>query len=154
MKKTIVMILSLIIITITGCGNTNIETIAPDNYPDSPENERHESLSIYMAWDGAGGETWDYELSVTGIIEEGGQPPSAPDGVYEDEDGFLTLDADFDPPGGRSIWFKGVRPGDVVVTFTIINDQEKIVDIQQYTIRVYDDLRLSLLHSESESYRN
>jgi hypothetical protein len=124
------------------------------DYPDPPEDQWSEALPIYIEWDGAGGETWDYTFSVAGIVEEGSQPPPKPDGVYEDEDGFLVLDEEeFDLPGGRSIWLKGAAPGDVVITFTTENENGEIVYIRQYTIRVDEGLRLALLHEEHDNFR-
>jgi len=127
---------------------TLVEALDPGDYEDVPEDRRLEVLSIYMAWDGAGGETWIYELSAENVVGECGPPPKpepAPDGME------IFLDDEL--PGGRTLWFKGVSPGDVVIAFTTKNEKGKVVDIQQYAVRVYDDLRLALLHAEHNSYR-
>jgi len=130
-----------------GCGSPAVGTADLDDYPDAPDDQRHERLSIYMAWDGGGGETWDYELSVENVISESSPPP-----VEEEEDGLILV---FDElPGGRTLWFEGVTPGDVVLTFTTKNNSGEVVDIQKYVIRVYDDLRLATLHTESNNFRN
>ena len=123
------------------------DTLNPGDYPDPPENQILEFLSIYIAWNGPGGETWDYEYSAGGIVEECGKPAQP-----EEDDELLFIEDEL--PGGRTLWFKGVSPGDVVLTFTTQSDSGETVDIQQYAIRVFDDLRLGLLHTEHESFRD
>ena len=129
----------------------NVKVLNPADYPDSPDAQRVLVLSIYVAWNGAGGETWAFETSVNGIIEESSAPPSRK--PEQDEDGFIIIE-DVLLPGGRDIWFKGTKPGDVVLTIITKSNKGKIVDIQQHAIRVYQDLKLSLLHTETESFRD
>jgi len=129
-----------------GCGSPAASTADLDDYPDTPDDQRHERLSIYVAWDGGSGETWDYELSVENVIAESSPPPSV-----EAEDGVIFVDDEL--PGGITLWFEGVTPGDVALTFTTKSDAGEVVDIQKYVIRVYDDLRLAILHTESNSFR-
>jgi len=113
-----------------------------DDHPDPPEDQRVESLSIYIAWDG-GSQTWEMAFSEEGVIEECGPPPPPEDG--EDEINFY----DDELPGGRTIWFRGVRPGDVKLLFTIVNEDGIVGHAQQYAIRVFDDLTLALLEVQS-----
>jgi hypothetical protein len=100
-----------------------------------------------MAWDGAGGETWEYAFSAD-IIAEGSEPPPPPE-----EEGIIVAPL-FEAPGGRKIWFQGLSPGDVVVTFTTKNSKGKVVEIEQYAIRIYEDLKLAVLHKEDSSFRD
>ena len=129
-------------------GNTEMRDFSA--YPDPPENQRVEYLSIYMAWDGAGGEYWDYEVSAEGIIEESGPPP-APEKI-EGDDGIDILVED-ELPGGRTLWFVGVSPGDTALTFITRNEGGETVAIQMHIIRVYEDLKIALLHEESSNNR-
>jgi hypothetical protein len=148
---SIIAVAAVFVLLSGGCSPKEADVLDTGDFPDPPADQRHEILPIYMAWDGAGGETWEYEFSAEGVIEEGSSP-NPPGGMYEDEDG-MTIVLDEDPPGGRTIWFQGVSPGDVVVTFTTVDENGKVVDIQKYTIRVYEDMNLALLHSEQESFR-
>ena len=127
---------------ITACSN------APS--ADPPENQRLEYLPVYIAWDGAGGESWDYEVSVEGIIEESGPPP-----VSESIEGDDAIDifVDDEMPGGRILWFIGVSPGDTTLTFTTKNEGGETVGTQTYAIRVYKDLKIALLNEESTDNR-
>jgi len=94
-----------------------------------------------MAWNGAGGETWEYTTSAEGVIEEcGPSPKPAPN----DDDDMVVFEED-ELPGGVTLWFSGAAPGDVDITFTTKNADGKTVYIQKYTIRVFDDLRLAEL---------
>ena len=127
---------------------TLVEALKPGDYEDVPEDKRLEALSIYMAWNGAGGETWICEFNTENVVEECGPPPKP-----EPVPGGMEIFLDDELPGGRTLWFKGVSQGDVVIAFTTKNEKEKIVDIQQYAVRVYDDLRLALLRAEHNSYR-
>ena len=146
----IISILSVMLLT--GCGSSDdIKALDPTDYKDPPEDQWKEVLSIYIAWDGAGGEVWEYEMSEKGIVEECG-PPAKP--AAEEEEDLLTIDEGDDPPGGRSVYFRGLSPGDVVITFTTENDSGEVVDVQQYAIRVFDDLRLALLHEERTNLRD
>ncbi|GHU61433.1 hypothetical protein AGMMS49983_01140 [Clostridia bacterium] len=153
MKRTIIiaLIFALVMCTglLAGCGSPKVASLNPGDYPDPPADERYDVLPVYMAWDGGSGETWAYEFSVDGLLEEGSRPPEPE--PAEDED-FLVVPED-DPPGGRTIWFQGVSPGDVVITFTTKSDKGKVVDIQQYAIRVYEDRSLALLQSEQHDFR-
>ena len=125
-----------------------VEALNPDDYEDTPEDKRLDVLPIYMAWNGAGGETWTYGLSAENAVEECGPPPKP-----KPTPGEIEIFMEYDPPGGRTLWFKGVSQGDVVIAFPTKNEKGKVVDIQQYAVRVYDDLRLALLRAEHNSYR-
>ena len=146
MRLVVFTVLIPLLMSPAGCSPPAATPTEPDAYPDAPEDQRHERLSIYIAWDGFN-ETWDYEVSAESVISESG-PPSR----EEAEDGIVFEDIEL--PGGRTLWFKGLSPGDVVLTFTIKTYEGEAVDIQRYTIRVYDDLRLAILHSESTSLRS
>ena len=134
-------------LSLTGCGASMVKALNLADYPDPPEDQRYELLSIYVAWNGAGGETWTYEVSADDVIEEGSPPP-------QPEDDEFNIYIDEELPGGRTIWFKGVSPGAVELTFTTKDDSGKVVAIQQYAIRVYEDLRLALLHEEYNNFRS
>jgi hypothetical protein len=122
------------------------------DYPDPPEDQRDETFNVYMAWDGAGGETWDYAFSVDGILEECDQPLPEPEPGSEDGDEIVIYEDT--PPGGLMVWFRGVSPGDVVVTFTTYDANEEVVAIQQYTVRVFDDLKVAQLDEVIDDYRD
>jgi hypothetical protein len=149
-KLMIVLAVTQVFLLLAGCNSPTVTTLNPERYPDPPEEERYEALPIYIAWDMMGGETWTYEISPDGILEEGSQPPKQP----EPETGEEILDEDYDPPGGRSVWFVGVSPGDAVVMFTTKSDKDEVVNIRQCAVRVYDDLTLALLHDEVDNSRN
>ena len=138
-----------------------VEALVPGDYPDPPAEERYASLPIQMDWNMGGGESWDYEFSVDGIIEEGKVDPSPGQEAAEP-----LAEWSYDIEGGRLVWFHGLAPGDVVVTFTTtskpmevdkkgnyIEGEERVVDIMQCAFRVFDDLTIALLHKERESFR-
>jgi hypothetical protein len=150
-KAGFAIIAMLTLVAFTGCSAPQVKALNPGDYADPAEEERAEALPVYIAWDSMGGETWEYTFSVDGVIEEGNEPAS-PD-PYVDEDGMTVIE-EIDAPGGRSVWFYGVSPGDVVVTFTTEDSQGKVVDIQQYAIRVYDNLQLALLHYQYDDFRD
>jgi hypothetical protein len=156
MKKNIkIMLIAASILLLTGCGSPKVQTLNPGDYPDVSEDKRSEALPIYIEWNGAGGETWEYAFSVDDIIEEGSEPIQQQEEEAEGDDGIpLDVPLDYNPPGGRTIWFQGLSPGDVVVTFTTENSKGKVVEIEQYAIRVYDDLKLAILHEEDNSFRD
>jgi hypothetical protein len=52
------------------------------------------------------------------------------------------------------LWFRGVAPGDVVATFTTYDANEEVVAIKQFTLRVFDDLKVALLDDEFADYRD
>ena len=130
-----------------GCGSPAGSAVDADDYPDIPSDQRHERISIYMAWDGGGGETWDYDLSAENVISESSPPPPVDTG-----DGIMVFEDEL--PGGITLWYEGAAPGDVVLTFTTRSSTGEVVGVQKYVIRVYDDLRLAILHSESDSFRD
>ena len=134
-----------LMIGIAGCRSPKVTAINPSDYPNVPQEKRQEALSIYVAWDGGGGETWKHAFSADGIIVRTGKPPQP------EQDGFVMADDEL--PGGLTMWFRGVSPGDVVVVFTTKDNRGKTVAVHQYAIRVYDDLKLSLLHEELKSFR-
>ena len=150
MKKRIgiAIIIFSVLIALAGCnGNTpKVDPLVPGDYPDPPAEEILDAQCVYVSWDGANSESIGYELSATGIIEEGGGP-TAP--ASEDEEAIESTEAS----KGIDIWFHGVSPGEVVVTFTTKNEEGKVVGIQQTAFRVYDDLTIANLHTEGESYR-
>ena len=141
----IVTIVMLAFVLLVGCVSPKVKALNPGDYPEPPESQRYEVLPIYVAWNGVGSETWTYETNMAYIIREGSKPPQPIEGdvIIEDE-----------LPGGRTIWFLGISPGDVVVTFTIQDNTGKVVDIRQYAIRVYENLQLALLHYEYNSFRD
>lgn len=145
-----VAITTLALVVFVGCTKPQAEALNPSDYPDPPMEEHVDALPLYIAWDGAGGESWEYKCSPEGIIEEDNEPPRPEPSA--DEDG-MTIIEEMDPPGGRTVWFYGTAPGDVVIKFTTQNNKGQVVDIQQYAIRVYDDLKLVLLHMEQENFR-
>ena len=134
-----------LMIGIAGCRSPKVTAINPAGYPNTPQDKRHEALSIYLAWDGGSGETWKYAFSADGVIEQTGKP-SQPE-----QEGIIMADDEL--PGGLTMWFRGLSPGDVVVVFTTKDNRGKTVAIHQYAVRVYDDLRLSLLHEEFKNFR-
>ena len=149
MKKRlcIVTIILSALLIFAGCSSSApmVNPLVPSDYPDPPASERLIAQPIYMAWDGINGESWSYEFSKDGIIEECSEPTYDP----EDENAIEMEEL----PGGRYVWFQGVSPGDVVVTFTTKNAKGKVVSIQQTAFRVFDDLTIALLHSENENFR-
>jgi hypothetical protein len=66
-------------------------------YPDPPKEHRHEVLPIYVAWNGTGGETWSYVVSVDSIMEESAPPPKP--AAAEDP---IPLNQIVRPPGASS----------------------------------------------------
>jgi hypothetical protein len=141
----------LALVAFTGCGVPKVEALNPGDYADPAQEEWVDALPIYIAWDAMGGETWEYEFSVDGVIEEGSQPALPEPNV--DEDGMTVIE-EFDAPGGRSVWFYGVSPGDVVVTFTTKSSGGKVVGIQQSAVRVHDDLKLAYLEYQYDDFRD
>ncbi|MDL2237299.1 hypothetical protein LJC56_05660 [Christensenellaceae bacterium OttesenSCG-928-K19] len=146
-KVIITIVAVLALAALAGCGTPKIDVLNPGEYDNPPGDEWADALPIYMAWDGAGGESWEYEFSAEGVVEEGGAPapPESEDGIVLEE---------YDPPGGRTVWFYGVSPGDVTITFTTENSNGKVVDIQQYAVRVNDEMQLALLHQQNDNFRN
>lgn len=107
-------------------------------YPNPPEGEWMYTLTIYWTFNGAGGEFAQYALAPEGIIEEGIREDPAAAGAGEE----LLPDT---PPGGREFNFRGVSPGDVVLTISTTDSADKTVRAETYVLRVYDDLRLAVL---------
>ena len=130
---------------LAGCSASHLAPLNPSDYPNPPQAQRYEALPVYIAWNGLGGESWTYAFSAEDIVKEGSRPRQP------QEENVITED---DPPGGRSVWFQGVSPGDTVITFTIRNARGQVKDILQYAIRVYEDLKLALLHAESKHFRD
>ena len=138
-RLTIAVLACLLFWSLSGC-----EPSKKDNDPD--EDKRYEALSVYIAWNGAGGETMSYDFSGEGVIKEG-DPPERPE-----EDGTTFFEDEL--PGGRTFWFRGVSKGDATATFTIKNDAEETVYIYEYVFRVHDDLSLTLLREDQNDLRN
>lgn len=140
-----VIIVMLTAVLLAGCACRNLATLNPGDYPDPPQVQRHEVVSIYIAWNGVGGETWTPAFSAKGIMEECGPSRQA------QEENVIV---EHEMPGGRTLWFRGVSPGELVVTFTIRNTKGKIMHIQQHAVRVYEDLKLAMLHTELRHFRD
>jgi hypothetical protein len=124
-----------------------VKTPTPKDYSDSPEERWREVLPIYAAWNGFD-EHCTFHFDKQGIIEEGNPPPRP-----QATDGETVLLPEEDPPGGRTFWFRGLSPGDAVITFTTKKHSGKVVYVRQYAIRVHPGLRLDLLHEEHTDFR-
>ena len=139
-----VLLVMLTVVLPAGCASRNCATLNPGAYPDPPPMHRHEVVSIYIEWNSLGGEYWTQAFSAKGIVEECGPPRRAR------EENVIAED---EMPGGRTLWFRGLSPGDLVMMFTIRNAKGEIMHIRQYAVRVYEDLKLALLHAESRHFR-
>jgi len=113
-------------------------------YADPAQSGRHERLPLYIAFNG-GVEFFRYKYGWDGLIEETGPPSPTPGSGYVYEDEFA--------PGGATLWFRGVEPGNVVLTFITEDLDGRVVALKHIAVRVYDDMRLAVLHEEHISYR-
>lgn len=149
MKKAAVALLSVVALVCAGCGKAAPAPTSTAHLPDPPEDEWLYELPIYWAWNmmPEAKEGWDYTFSREGVVEEGRRDAPA---TGQEGDGVLE---DLEAPGGRTVYFRGVAPGDVVITFTTKQNGKKVLDVNHYTVRVYEDLRLALLDTEHHSYR-
>jgi hypothetical protein len=141
--------LFLMIIIMASCTKTASDAGTSVEHTDPPKSERVEALSIYMAWNGAGGESIDYSFYKEGVIEETSRPVNTSESGEEDVIAIEDLDA----PGGRNFWFKGVIPGDVEMLFTVTSEAGKTVYEERYAIRVYDDLTLAVISKNTADMR-
>jgi hypothetical protein len=141
--------LFLMITIMASCAKTASDTGTSADHTDPPKSERVTALRIYMAWNGADGESIDYSFDKEGIAEETSRPVNTPESGEEDE----IVTEDLDAPGGRNFWFKGVIPGDVELLFTVTGEAGKTVYEERYAIRVYDDLTLAVISKNTADIR-
>ncbi|MDL2253341.1 hypothetical protein LJC49_04620 [Ruminococcaceae bacterium OttesenSCG-928-I18] len=157
MKKKLALALLLPVVLLFGCDAKTPE-IDTAQYSDAPKEERLHEIVIYWAFNtGSYEESWTYVFSQEGIVEEGySEVPNEQD-IVLDENGQEMVQRPEEMPGGASNFFHGAAPGDVIITFTTTKGK-KVLDETAYVVRVYDDLRLSILDtvdivSRSESWK-
>ena len=159
-KKSLTAILLCLGFTLLfcACGNPGKKsnTIGTTQYPDPPESERMYTLSIYWEFNTGGTEYSGFAFSEEGIIEAGvREDPNAPspDPNIVPDDSVVVIE-DIVPPGGALYDFRGVAPGDVVLTISSKSEEgDKLMDEGVYVIRVYDDLTLAVLNEARTNYR-
>lgn len=138
-KRYLSVLLVVAMVLLAGCSGAAGGSIDTSGYPDPPEDERLYTMTIYWPLDIMGGDSPMYLFDREGIVEEGSRED--PNAVKADS-GFEIFDTP--PPGGREFYFRGITPGDVVLTIRNEN-KGKITYECKYILRVYSDLRLALL---------